>query len=97
MRIFELLEDEGHYYIVSELISGGELYNRIVSLRKFSEVHAATIISQVLLAINYMHAHKIMHRDLKPENILMDSDDLENFNIKITDFGFACHYNPLEK
>lgn len=30
MRIFELLEDETKYYIISEFVSGGELYERIV-------------------------------------------------------------------
>jgi hypothetical protein len=37
MRIFELLEDESYYYIVSELVKGGELYERIVALKKFRE------------------------------------------------------------
>jgi hypothetical protein len=41
MRIFELLEDEQRYYIASELILGGELYDRIIKLKTFSEVHAA--------------------------------------------------------
>lgn len=62
MRIFELLEDEQRYYIASELILGGELYDRIIKLKKFSEVHAAQIIKQVLLALNYMHQMNIIHR-----------------------------------
>jgi hypothetical protein len=37
MRIFELLEDDTHYYIVSELIFGGELYERIVKIKTFTE------------------------------------------------------------
>ena len=44
MRIFELLEDDDRYYIVSELIRGGELYERIVNMKKFTEIHAAKII-----------------------------------------------------
>lgn len=62
MRIFELLEDEGHYYIVSELLQGGELYERIVKMKYFNENNAAKIINQVLLALNYMHSKKIIHR-----------------------------------
>jgi serine/threonine protein kinase len=62
MRIFELLEDEQRYYIASELILGGELYDRIIKLKTFSEVHAAQIIKQVLLALNYMHKMNIIHR-----------------------------------
>jgi serine/threonine protein kinase len=44
MRIFELLHDDNNYYIVSELIYGGELYERILKLKKFSERDAAYII-----------------------------------------------------
>ena len=44
MRIFELLEDNDRYYIVSELIRGGELYERIVNMKKFTEMYAAKII-----------------------------------------------------
>ena len=44
--------------------------------------------------MSYMHCKNIAHRDLKPENILMDETDLNNFNIKICDFGFACKYDP---
>lgn len=62
MRIFELLEDQTSYYIVSELLSGGELYDRIVKLKRFSEQNAAQIVNQILLALNYMHSKGIMHR-----------------------------------
>jgi calcium-dependent protein kinase len=37
MRIFELLEDKENYYIASELLSGGELYDRIVKMKHFNE------------------------------------------------------------
>ena len=62
MRIFELVEDQDYYYIVSELLGGGELYERIVQMKHFRERDAAYIIYQVLLAINYMHAKNIIHR-----------------------------------
>ncbi len=44
MKIYELLEDQEHYYIASELLNGGELYDRIVKIKKFSEKKAAYII-----------------------------------------------------
>jgi calcium-dependent protein kinase len=43
-----------------------------------------------------MHSNNIMHRDIKPENILMVSESMDNLNIMVTDFGFACFHNPLE-
>ena len=71
-RIFELMEDDRYYYIVMELISGGNLLEMIGKKRSFSESDAANIIKQILLALNYMHGLKIMHRDLKPENLLCE-------------------------
>lgn len=62
MRIFELLEDEHRYYIVTEMIRGGELYERIIQMKIFSEVKAAIIVNQILLALNYMHKSNIIHR-----------------------------------
>jgi calcium-dependent protein kinase len=41
-----------------------------------------------------MHQKKIAHRDLKPENILLESKDLNNLEIKISDFGFSCFFDP---
>jgi calcium-dependent protein kinase len=43
-----------------------------------------------------MHKRNIVHRDIKPENILLESKDLNNFNLKLTDFGFAKFYDPRE-
>lgn len=45
MKIFQLLEDDGNYYIVSELLPGGELYERIVKIKHFNEQNAAKIIN----------------------------------------------------
>jgi len=53
------------------LIDGGELYDRIINLKMFTEKDAVEIIYQVLLGLNYMHKKNIVHRDIKPENILM--------------------------
>lgn len=55
MRIFELMEDENCYYIASELLRGGELYERIVKMKQFSEKNAAYVVYQILLALSYMH------------------------------------------
>ena len=94
MNVKEILEDNENYYIVCELLEGGELFDRLVLLKRFSENDALFIIKQVLLAINYMHKKNITHRDLKPENILLLSNDINNFEIKISDFGFSCFFDP---
>jgi calcium-dependent protein kinase len=90
LKFFEILEDEDHYYIISELLQGGELYYKIIQLKSFSEQDCANIVKQILLGLNYMHSKNIIHRDIKPENILIK----EGFQIKITDFGFARCFDP---
>lgn len=51
----DLIEDNENYYIVSEVVKGGELFNRLTKLNSFTESQAADIISQVMLGLNYMH------------------------------------------
>ena len=46
----------------------------------------------MLLAINYLHTLGVVHRDLSCHNILLTSSNLENFEIKVIDLGFACYY-----
>jgi calcium-dependent protein kinase len=41
-----------------------------------------------------MHKKNITHRDLKPENILLESKEKNNLDIKISDFGFSCFFDP---
>ena len=74
-RVFELMEDARCYYIIMELVTGGNLFDMIRSKRQFTEGQAANIIKQLLLALNYMHSLNIMHRDLKPENLLCETSD----------------------
>ena len=85
VRLYEVYEDKSSIYLVTELCSGGELFDEIVARHQFSERDAAVVIKQCLSAIAYCHNKKVAHRDLKPENILLDqkSGDM----IKVIDFG----------
>lgn len=74
-------------FIVMELLSGGELFNRIVEQGRFSEEQAAGLFAQILLSMEYLHSLNIVHRDVKPENILYLSPG--STDIKLIDFGYA--------
>ena len=55
ISIIDLLEDHKNYYIVSELVEGGELFERLEQVESFTESQAANIIWQVMLGLNYLH------------------------------------------
>jgi len=88
VQLVETFEDADHVYIVMELCSGGELFDRIIQKGHYSEADAATLIRTMLKVVAACHQNDIIHRDLKPENFLLDgpSDDAE---LKATDFGLS--------
>jgi len=95
IKLYEHFEDHKNIYLVMELCTGGELFDRIIEENKMSEKHAAIIMRQMLRAINYMHGSNVMHRDLKPENFLFRSKDpVEKTDLKIIDFGLSCEFEP---
>jgi calcium/calmodulin-dependent protein kinase I len=87
-QFFEMFETSKKIYMVMELLTGGELFDRIVAKGSYSEKEASDLIRKIASAIEYLHGIGIVHRDLKPENLIYQSkaDDSE---IKITDFGLA--------
>jgi calcium-dependent protein kinase len=86
VKIYEFYNAENYFYIVTEFCEGGELFNRIIQMKYFTEKLAAYVMKQLLSAVRFFHEHNIIHRDLKPENILMESSD-HFFKIKVIDFG----------
>ncbi|XP_061591160.1 calcium/calmodulin-dependent protein kinase IGb [Cololabis saira] len=84
----DFYESQTHYYLIMQLVSGGELFDRILDRGMYSEKDASRVIQQVLQAVNYLHQNGVVHRDLKPENILYYSQD-EDSKIMISDFGLS--------
>ncbi|XP_061550328.1 calcium/calmodulin-dependent protein kinase type 1G-like isoform X2 [Phycodurus eques] len=84
----DFYESQTYFYLVMQLVSGGELFDRILDRGVYSEMDASRVIRQVLHAVSYLHHNDIVHRDLKPENILYYSPE-ENSKIMISDFGLS--------
>ncbi|XP_031167358.1 serine/threonine-protein kinase Chk2 isoform X1 [Sander lucioperca] len=82
----DFYQTEDCYYIVLELMEGGELFHRVKSQQQLDESVAKLYFYQMLRAVKYLHNKGIIHRDLKPENILLSSQDNECL-IKVTDFN----------
>lgn len=86
--LVDFYETRTHYHLVMELVSGGELFDRILDRGVYTEKDASHVVKQVLEAVSYLHQNSIVHRDLKPENLLYYSPD-ENAKIMISDFGLS--------
>jgi len=94
---FEETDSHGkHHYLVTELLEGGELFDRIVEKEFYTEKEARDLVRLLLDAILYIHNKGVVHRDLKPENLLLTSRS-DDANIKIADFGFAKRVNLAEQ
>ena len=90
IKVYEYYNSKRKLFIVTELCTGGELFDRITEVKFFTETVAAHIMKQIFSATAFCHANNIIHRDLKPENILIENVEERKkdfFNIKIIDFG----------
>jgi 5'-AMP-activated protein kinase, catalytic alpha subunit len=85
IRLYEVIDTPTDIFLVNEYVSGGELFDYIVSKGRLSADEARNFFHQIISGVEYCHFQKIVHRDLKPENLLLDA----NLNIKIADFGLS--------
>ena len=85
-------QDITNVYFVTEFLSGGELFFHLRKKAGFKENDVKFYMSQVLLALEFMHNNNYIYRDLKPENIMIDNEG----NIKLTDFGLSKIVKPNE-
>lgn len=96
IKLVDVYEDVKYLHLITELCTGGELFDRIIAKTQsdeghFSERDAAKIVRCILDAIAYCHDKKqIVHRDLKPENFLFKTE-ADDADIKIIDFGLSRH------
>uniref|UniRef100_A0A9J8BMH1 non-specific serine/threonine protein kinase n=1 Tax=Cyprinus carpio carpio TaxID=630221 RepID=A0A9J8BMH1_CYPCA len=82
--------DEGRsVYLVTELLKGGELLDKILRQKFFSEREASAVLYTITKTVEYLHAQGVVHRDLKPSNILYVDESGDPESIRICDFGFA--------
>ena len=85
INIKSAFQDEKYLYIVTDFMQGGDLYYHLHGKRIFDFGEAQFYISEIVLALDYLHKNNMIYRDLKPENILIDSEG----HIKLTDFGLS--------
>lgn len=88
VQLHEVFECPDKVYVVMELATGGELFDRIVSKGYFTEREATQVLFMVFDGVRYLHSLEITHRDLKPENLLYYHPGNDS-RIMITDFGLS--------
>ncbi|EXJ57120.1 CAMK/CAMK1/CAMK1-CMK protein kinase [Cladophialophora yegresii CBS 114405] len=88
VQFVDWFESRDKFYIVTQLATGGELFDRICDKGKFTERDASQTIKQVLEAVDYLHERNIVHRDLKPENLLYLTREPDS-ELVLADFGIA--------
>jgi len=88
IKLYQFFDEKKHFYIVTELMCGGDLFHRIVQKVHFDEKTTRSLTRNLFSAIEHMHSRDIVHRDVKPENLLL-CNAFDDSSIKIADFGFA--------
>ncbi|OAY81412.1 CBL-interacting protein kinase 23 [Ananas comosus] len=86
IRMYEVMASKTKIYIVLELVTGGELFDKIASRGRLKEDEARKYFQQLINAVDYCHSRGVCHRDLKPENLLLDNSG----HLKVSDFGLSA-------
>jgi len=94
LRLTHFFQTPTEMILVMDLVTGGELFEKVVEDEFISEIEVSYYMKQILEGIQHMHQREVLHLDLKPENIMLIRP--ESKQIKLIDFGLARKYNPKE-
>uniref|UniRef100_A0A7S4PS37 Calmodulin n=1 Tax=Alexandrium monilatum TaxID=311494 RepID=A0A7S4PS37_9DINO len=93
IKLFEVFEDCLEFHMITELCSGGELFERVLRDTLFTERQAAIVMRQILAGVGYLHSRSICHRNLRPEHVLLESEKaIPSSVVKIIDFRAAQRF-----
>lgn len=88
VKLHEVYQTADQVQLVMELMEGRDLFDRVITRKKYSEANAIALMKQVCHGVRHLHEQNIIHRDLKPENILLCHAE-EDTNCKVADFGLS--------
>jgi len=86
LRLVKTFETDSSIYILTELITGGDLYELLRDrMGHLSRKHLQFYVASISTSLEVLHDNLIVHRDLKPENVMLDQRGF----VKLVDFGMA--------
>jgi len=85
----EHFDEGGHYYLILDLVEGGEMFDHLVNHGAFSEADAARLVREVASALDFLHGIGVVHNDVKPENLMLSTSVRGDGSIQLVDFGCA--------
>ncbi len=92
VEIYDVGEQDNHYFIVMEYVSGSTLKKLIQKRGKLDKKEAIFIMKQLSSALCHAHSENIIHRDIKPQNVIVKDDG----TVKILDFGIALASDAMQ-
>ncbi|CAJ0942518.1 unnamed protein product, partial [Mesorhabditis belari] len=85
LHLVSTAKTDRNLYIITEFLSGGELYTQLYTKQRFPASTACFYAAEIACALQFLHGLAIVYRDLKPENLVFSSKG----HVKLTDFGFS--------
>ncbi|KAL2094447.1 hypothetical protein ACEWY4_009166 [Coilia grayii] len=85
----DVYDDGRSVFLVTELMKGGELLDKILRQKFFCEREASAVLHTIARTMEYLHSQGVVHRDLKPSNLLYVDSSGDPASIRLCDFGFA--------
>ena len=95
IKLFEFYDDDNNFYLVTEYLAGGELFDYMARKQYLTEPIAAHFLKQILSALAYIHSKGIIHGDLKPQNLVLDKES-DDAIVKIIDFNTSIRINSAQ-
>jgi serine/threonine protein kinase len=93
LQLYEIIATESHIWLVSELCTGGELFDYLVERGRLLEGEARRIFGELTVAVGTIHRKGTVHRDLKLENVFLNGF----CGVKLGDLGFAREWSRGSK
>ena len=88
--MFYAFQDLENLYLVTDLVTGGDLRYYLNTRKTFSEQESKFFTCSILVGLEYMHNNGVIHRDIKPENLLLDDQGY----VRVTDMGISRFWSP---